>query len=628
MNAMKRNLLLLIVTLLTAVCPVIAQTETQTKTIVADMTQNSDGSTYTLTFRAVDGAPKYGNGRYDVTNYRPNKEIVYPAYTNVNGQYKDKITKVVFDESVKGVKAKRTDGWFFGLTNLQSIENLKYLDTSEVRDMQYMFYNCRSLTDIDLSEFKTQKAEAMNKMFEGCTGLTSLDLSNLETPQGWDMSCMFYRCSNLKEIKFSSKFETKNVIGMECMFAETAVTSLDLSSFDTSNVKNMSSMFAGCKNLKEIKWPEVFDTSNVTTMSGMFGSCSSLTSLDLSFLKNPNALNIQGMFQNCSNLTLLNVSGLDFKIYNGSTNNFINGCDKLRVLVLGDKYTFSSKGGYTFTRKEHYNDDPIYLIFGFDREKLGDASKNLYTSYPIYPPCYRMDNGRFTIADTLDCNSDYTPKVKAKTDLWLKGRTIKGRTWSTLVVPASVTYDQIVNAVGSCEVCVLDSYDGTTVKFKTTKETIPANTPMLIRTSDNPSTVYNVSFINVDVVSSEGSDLTSTTTPDSEGRYASFIGTYKKEITIGKDCFYYQNNEFRRSNGNSKVNCTRCYFKFSDITADNYGSPAKKFVVDDGTTVTAIDAIDGEPVNVDQPAYNLAGQRVGKDYKGIVIVGGKKILRK
>jgi hypothetical protein len=29
----------------------------------------------------------------------------------------------------------------------------------------------------------------------------------------------------------------------------------------------------------------------------------------------------------------------------------------------------------------------------------------------------------------------------------------------------------------------------------------------------------------------------------------------------------------------------------------------------------------------DKPRYNLSGQRVGQDYKGIIIVGGKKIVK-
>lgn len=45
-------------------------------------------------------------------------------------------------------------------------------------------------------------------------------------------------------------------------------------------------------------------------------------------------------------------------------------------------------------------------------------------------------------------------------------------------------------------------------------------------------------------------------------------------------------------------------------------------------SATAIDVVELNPVQRDQPVYNTMGQRVGADYKGLVIVGGKKVWRK
>jgi len=47
------------------------------------------------------------------------------------------------------------------------------------------------------------------------------------------------------------------------------LTSIDLSNFDTKNVKSMESMFYGCKSLKSIDLSN-FDTSSVTSMEGIF----------------------------------------------------------------------------------------------------------------------------------------------------------------------------------------------------------------------------------------------------------------------------------------------------------------------------------------------------------------------
>lgn len=49
----------------------------------------------------------------------------------------------------------------------------------------------------------------------------------------------------------------------------------------------------------------------------------------------------------------------------------------------------------------------------------------------------------------------------------------------------------------------------------------------------------------------------------------------------------------------------------------------------EGTDVsTGINKVDADAAAVAAPAYNLAGQRVGKDYKGVVVVNGRKYLRK
>ena len=51
--------------------------------------------------------------------------------------------------------------------------------------------------------------------------------------------------------------------------------------------------------------------------------------------------------------------------------------------------------------------------------------------------------------------------------------------------------------------------------------------------------------------------------------------------------------------------------------------------LDDDNTTTGIEAIENGQLTIDNdaPAYNLAGQKVGKGYKGIVIINGKKVVK-
>ena len=48
--------------------------------------------------------------------------------------------------------------------------------------MEEMFYECSSLTSLDLSNFTTNFLYNVNKMFKGCSNLEYLDISNFYGP--------------------------------------------------------------------------------------------------------------------------------------------------------------------------------------------------------------------------------------------------------------------------------------------------------------------------------------------------------------------------------------------------------------------------------------------------------------
>ena len=160
------------------------------------------------------------------------------------------VTKVVFDSSFAGARPTTTSGWFYDMTNLQSITGMSYLNTSEVTNMSWMFYNCTKLTSLDVSHFNTSNVTDMNQMFCYCTGLTNLDLSNFNTSKVTDMGAMFRNCTRL--------------------------TSLDVSHFNTSKVAYMTNMFDGCSNLQTITVGSDWSTAAVTSSTNMFNNCTSL----------------------------------------------------------------------------------------------------------------------------------------------------------------------------------------------------------------------------------------------------------------------------------------------------------------------------------------------------------------
>ena len=105
-----------------------------------------------------------------------------------------------------------------------------------------------------------------------------------------------YDIKNVKIIGGQNLKTTSNMFG-RCINIE----SIDLSSFDTSNVTDMFAMFANCWKLQKINFNN-FNTSNVKNMGDMFNECTNLKTLNLSNFKACSLQYADCMFINCTNL--------------------------------------------------------------------------------------------------------------------------------------------------------------------------------------------------------------------------------------------------------------------------------------------------------------------------------------
>ena len=114
--------------------------------------------------------------------------------------------------------------------------------------------------------------------FADMSNLTEIDgIEKLNTSEVTSMTTMFYNCSALTTIDVSG-FDTRKVMGMHSMFRGSGVTSLDLSNFNTWNVALMGSMFRDCSNLETIYVDGNMWTATSATDNGdqMFSGCTSL----------------------------------------------------------------------------------------------------------------------------------------------------------------------------------------------------------------------------------------------------------------------------------------------------------------------------------------------------------------
>lgn len=149
-----------------------------------------DSDSKTLTFYYDDQKEMYGDNAYYM-----NEENVCPGWIDYSNP--GTIQKVVFTISFQNARPTSTYDWFYNQPSLTEIVGIEYLNTSEVENMDEMFFMCSGLKTIALNKFDTGKVKRMMHMFNSCSGLTTLDLSSFNTTNVTDMSYMFDGCSGL-----------------------------------------------------------------------------------------------------------------------------------------------------------------------------------------------------------------------------------------------------------------------------------------------------------------------------------------------------------------------------------------------------------------------------------------------
>ena len=310
-----------------------------------------DSDTKTLTFEKYEGEslPSDSESKWvkDGT----------PVLGMFGYSYQQNIKHIVINESFKTFTPTTLNYFFEGLTQLETITGLEYLNTANVTNMYRMFNAC-GLTSLDLSNFNTAKVENMELMFSGCSNLKTIYASDkFKTAAVTKSKNMFLGCSSLSgDIDWSDKAVDKTyakidggyfrdkaydnrpwvkyadgTLTFRCGYKkilgkneyelnsgtnrpkwETPGDQINLVVFEPSfaNARPTScyAWFQNFYKLKQIEGIENLNTENVKDMSDMFSGCSGLISLDVTHFNTENVTRMSGMFSGCSGLISLDVT--------------------------------------------------------------------------------------------------------------------------------------------------------------------------------------------------------------------------------------------------------------------------------------------------------------------------------
>lgn len=100
-------------------------------------------------------------------------------------------------------RIKSIDGFFSGCISLRAISGLTTWDITSLERLSSLFFNCKSLEEINICSWNTSKIKDMESMFGLCSNLKKIhgviDLSSVETYDG-----MFTSCNNLTDVKLKN----------------------------------------------------------------------------------------------------------------------------------------------------------------------------------------------------------------------------------------------------------------------------------------------------------------------------------------------------------------------------------------------------------------------------------------
>ena len=573
----------------------------ETATTISDYVYvaESDATNTTLTFKKFtpDNWGSLDLSRMAIVN---NERTVKEMCTNNYSSIKN----IIFDESFKTYAPTSLKDFFISCNALETISGLEYLNTANVENMSYMFYDCSALKSLDLTNFNTANVTYMYGMFDGCSALESLNLTNFNTANVENMSSMFYDCSALKSLDLTN-FNTAKVEYMNNMFDGcSALESLNLTNFNTAKVEYMNYMFDGCSALESLNLTN-FNTAEVTNMSYMFKGCSALTSLDLTNFNTAKVEYMSNMFEGCSALTTIYVSDKFVTSQVTYSDDMFNGCKSLKGFIEHINNTDKTNHNYAnyttgyFTKLVVKNGDERYGITGETTQLT-------------------VDN--LALAD----NKDFVAYEQFAAKDASYSRTIN-TTWATLCLPFEVSLtDQHFRAFK-----LLSADEGTnTVELEELKTSIAAGTPVIIKMKDG-ETQLKFSVANKAIAKDVQTSETANGNYQLQGLYT------QKEFSKDADnnCYIVKGNKLMNpAMLLEKTKVQKVASKpFRAYMVDNSSAPtagAKMFSIgfDDDST-TAIDNLN-TIANDKAEYYDLQGKRLNEPQKGINIVKrGNKTMK-
>ncbi|GEO78833.1 BspA family leucine-rich repeat surface protein [Companilactobacillus mindensis] len=235
----------------------------------------------------------------------------------------------------------------FSSTPITSLDGLQNWQPNNLNDMTAMFYNDKISDLSPVSNWNVSQAQSMTGLFAGTNVSNLTPISKWNTSAATDMSNMFAH-TKVNDVTPIANWDTSKVESIYGMLSNTNLNNVSGLNWDLASAKDISGLLSNNANLEKVDLSSLKNANAMTDISEMFANDPILNDVDLSSLNTGKVDTSDDVFKGDNSLTKINF-GANFKLSNSTVTLPTNGSSNAEWLNEGDKSKKISPDGISAT---------------------------------------------------------------------------------------------------------------------------------------------------------------------------------------------------------------------------------------------------------------------------------------
>ncbi|MBR6642008.1 MAG: BspA family leucine-rich repeat surface protein, partial [Clostridia bacterium] len=164
----------------------------------------------------------------------------------------------------------------------KGLTKIPALDYSNLTDCERMFADCNGISDTS-NAVNFKKITNTSNMFASCTKIKTIDLSSWDITNLTNCQNMFYCCNAMTTVNLNNWVKTSTINCSQMFYTCRSLTTIIANNTEI-HTKDANSMFYACENLVNLDLSWLHTTGNAN-ISGLLGLCSRLQKADIRNIK-------------------------------------------------------------------------------------------------------------------------------------------------------------------------------------------------------------------------------------------------------------------------------------------------------------------------------------------------------